>query len=473
MIDTTVVGSPGWWLVRLSGRLAGDQTRLTKLRAYYRGEPPLPEGAQNQRSAYQAFQRKSRLNLAELACEAVRDRMTVTGLRTTVDAERTGDQEAWRTWRTLGLDMVFADALEDMLSVGRGIVLAGRDDTGPTPRTVVTREDPEFFAYELDPTDPNRVVAALKSTHNALRNRQEVFLYLPGQVWVATTASTAQGKPAVYSGGIGWDWDEDQSGLLPAGFERDVPVFVFVNRGGVGEFERHTDVLDRINHMILQRMMIVTAQAFRQRALKGDLPDVYPEDHALAGQTIDYDAIFVADPGALWMVPENVEIWESGQADIGPILLAVRDDIVHFAAVTRTPMAMLAPDSQNQTAEGATYAREGLVFRGEDRIMRVSHTARHLMSFVFRLAGDEERADLGGIELLWAPLERRSLGERADAASKAVNDMPVEARLIEIWQLTPLLAAQYAAQMREEAEQDPVLLAARDLAAPLPPNAAT
>lgn len=478
MIDTTEPGSPGWWAARLSNKMRAEHKRLERLRRYYEGDPPLPEGAEGQKRAYAAFQRKARLNLAELACEAVRDRMTPVGLRTAVANDRVGDQDAWKTWRKLGMDLVVADALEHMLGGGRGCLVIGRDDTEDedgnvqTGEVIVTQEDARFLTYETDPARPARVRAALRMVHDPLLGAQLAYLYLPGRVRVARSnrISLTKNGAQPYVGGEGWDWDEDLSGDLPEGFENDVPIFPMPNRHGLAEFERHTDILDRINHMILQRMMIVTVQAFKQRALKGDLPEFYPEGHPQAGQKIDYDGIFVADPGALWMLPATAEIWESGQTDITPILGAVKDDVLHYAAVTRTPLAMLNPDSANQTAEGATFAREGLVYRGEDRIMRASEGLRQALSFIFRLLGDEQRAALEDIEILWAPLERRSLAERADASSKAVADMPRHARLTHIWDLPPALAKQYDDEMTaaaaEAAEQDPAVRAARGLALP-------
>ena len=55
------------------------------------------------------------------------------------------------------------------------------------------------------------------------------------------------------------------------------PVVRFPNRGGLAEFEKHQDLIDRIRFGILQRMVLVVMQVFRQRALKG-MPSHYPDD---------------------------------------------------------------------------------------------------------------------------------------------------------------------------------------------------
>src|SRR5690606_14672608 len=152
---------------------------------------------------------------------------------------------------------------------------------------------------------------------------------------------------------------------------------------GRGEFERHLAILDRINYTILSRLEIATLQAFRQRAIKGDLPRKDAQ-----GNLIDYDDIFSADPGALWMVPATADIWESGQVDLGPIRSAVRDDVQDLAAVTRTPLFYLTPEATNGSAEGASLAREGLVFKAADRLAETTAPWARVMQLAFLFEGD-------------------------------------------------------------------------------------
>jgi hypothetical protein len=127
---------------------------------------------------------------------------------------------------------------------------------------------------------------------------------------------------------------------------------------------------------------------------------------------------------------------ELGQADINGILQAVRADIQDFAAVTRTPMHYLTPEGANGSAEGAALAREGLVFKTEDRIARVTPAWSKVMSLMFRWLGDDERAQLLDLEPLWKPAERYSLAERADANSK-FQDIPFRSRMSLIGQFSP------------------------------------
>ncbi|MGI8711089.1 MAG: phage portal protein, partial [Acidimicrobiales bacterium] len=194
-----------------------------------------------------------------------------------------------------------------------------------------------------------------------------------------------------------------------------------------------------INVMLLQRVTIAMMQAFRQRAIKG-IPVADAE-----GREVDYSNVFAADPGALWQLPDDAEIWESGQVDLTPILESVKADVRDLAAVTKVPMFYLFPDAANGSAEGASLQREGLVFKVADRIEQTSESWERVMSLAFGFAGDRERASLVDMETLWQPPERFSLAERYDANSKA-TDVPWRTRMSDILQFSPQQVARMEAE---------------------------
>ena len=74
-----IPSTPEQWLSLLTARLDARQSRLSALRDYLAGNPPLPEGVVNDETAYRDFQLKSRTNFAELVVDAVAERMRVGG----------------------------------------------------------------------------------------------------------------------------------------------------------------------------------------------------------------------------------------------------------------------------------------------------------------------------------------------------------------------------------------------------------
>lgn len=483
-IDVEVRRSPGWWMKRLFNMLADRkrQTRLQLLFDYHRGNAPLPQGAENAREAFEAFQKKARSNFAELIVSAMSERMTPVGFRTAVDDDATGDSEVGRLWTRAGLDVSSSDVHDLMLALGEAYVIVGAVDE-ETGAPLITSEDPRFMVGEVDPANPRRLLAALKVLHDDAEGEDRAYLFLPGEVHVAVRKVTRydpainrilEDRERIYAApvrafdGRNWEWSEERSGPLP---HRRMPVVLFKNKYGLGEFEIHLDLLDRINKLILDRMVIATMQAFRQRAVKG-LPLVYPDDHPQAGELIDYSQVFTADPAAMWMLPQVAEMWESGVVDLTPILNAVKHDLEHLASVTRTPMHMLSPAGINQSAEGASLAREGLVFKVEDRITRTSYPWAQVMSLALVHAGQPERADLAALETIWAPANRLSLAERADAVSKLRDVLPKRTLFIKVLGMSPAEADRTMTEITEEqllnAQVQQAMLANRPQQEPAP-----
>lgn len=467
-IDVREPQSPGWWLQRLSRDLDAEKPRLEEMRQRYEGNAPLPAGPDGEaRRVYEPYWKKARTNFAELVVEAVRERLKVTGFRTAAAGDENGDVVARQQWDDTGGDIVQADVHEFVLSMGRGYTITGLDPD--TKKPVTTAEDPRQVITVHDPVFERKVRAALKMFHDDELDRDNAYLYLPGRVRVAYLDRKARNLTGPRFSPARWAWDQERGGedgepfIGADGVEHPavVPVVRFRNRLGVAEFERHVDILDRLDHQTLQRMVIATMQAFRQRAVKN--ATLKDKD----GNLIDYNELLAADPGSVWLLPGAVEMWESGQVDLSGILSAEDKDIGKLAAVTRTPLPMLMPGDGAESAEGASFKKEGLVFKAEDLIVRLTEGWKDTKSLMFLFAGDAERADRSQLEVLWAPPERRSLAERADAASKA-QDLPWPTRMVKVWGFTPTDVA----RMESERAQDQLAAAVLAPAALAPATSA-
>lgn len=428
-IDVDTPQSPGWWMRqlgrKLNDRLVGRgwsrtgrrDTRpgLTLLHDYFRGEPPLPQCADGWRKGFADLLRLSRLNVAPMAVEPTRHRMVPLGFRTAAAGdESSGDAQADRIARANDLPVKFPDIAQWMLELGDAYSIVGKPNADGVP--LITAEDPRQVITAHDAATGD-YLAGLKVFRDDWDTADFAYLYLAsGDVFVATrkAKSSLIGTPYYRFSPSSWSWDEDRSGSLPYSV---VPVTRFRNQDGKGEFEPHLDLLDRINNSILDRVTVSKIQAFRQRAVKG-LPDRYPPGHPQAGQKIDYSDVFEADPGALWKVPPNVDFWESTPTDLGPIRMAIKDDVEWFAALTSVPLHTVTPDAANGSAEGASLLREGQTFKVEDRRMRAGVGLARTMSLAFQFMGDEQRADRSMIETIWAPAERYSLQEKSQAAAQ-------------------------------------------------------
>lgn len=394
--------TPAEWLPILVKRLDERGPEIERLRSYANGNAPMPEMGRNVRASWQAFQAKARGGFGYLIASALANRIIPIGVTVGGSTETDEAQRARRIYRDNRVGVAISDALMDSFQVRVGYIVIGQDEGG----AVVTRELPEQMIAATDPLRPWRSRAALK----VWRDVDAGFDY--AQVWVPGERQTFRREIRDERGGTrglkadGWTFDGE-----PVRYDGSVPVVVFENRDGMGEYERHTDIIDRINLGVLNRMVVVAMQAFRQRALKGGLPQS-DED----GNDIPWETIFEPAPGALWELPEGVEIWESGQTDITPLLTSVKDDLRDLSAVSETPLAMLVPDGANQTAEGAAFQREAIIAKADDRIRRFSAPAALVMVYALRVEGV---ADPETVEILFQPPDRVSVSEKYAAAAQA------------------------------------------------------
>lgn len=458
-IDITTPYTPGWWVDRLMKKLAEQRARFDVLDAYYRGENGVPQlSSKACRDAYRRLMNLSRTNFAELVVEALRERVNPVGFRTGAEGDDISDKEAWRIWQANGLDADSALVHRACFTMSESFVIVGQIDPD-IGAPLITTEDPRQVVVECDPVRRRNVIAALKVFTDDVAGVDRAYLYLPGQVFKASRNQSP--GPALNADAASWEWDIDTPETLPA---EVVPVVRFANRAdsfgrAQGEFEPHLSVLDRINFTILNRLEIATMQAFKQRAIKG----VPPTD--ADGNDIDYTEQFAADPGAMWLLPDTAEMWESQQVDLTPLRNAIRDDVQDLAAVTRTPLFYLTPDAANGSAEGASLAREGLVFKAEDRLKQLGESWEQVMSLAFLFANDTVRAQRADMEIIWASPERFSLAERYDAASKAgVAGVPWRTVMRDILQFSP----QAVDRMEAERATDAFIAAVAATAAPEP-----
>jgi hypothetical protein len=447
-------GTPGWYLKRLSDKLEKRRKdTIDDLFARYEGNAPVPSSLRDAPDSAKRFFKASRTSFGEMVVKAVKYPLRLQSVATAVDSSDTGDPEAWKLVKASGMRTESDAALRLALVAGDGYAIVAMH--GDKPR--YTAEDPRQVITIHDPVVQADIVAAGKFFHHAEDERDYAYLYKPGRVWRAHNDRKSPNNRVRFSSS--WTWDDEFGGVdgkpLPDGNEDFMPVFRYRNEEGVGEFQRHRDLLDRLDHMVLQGMTIATLQAFRQRAIHVDPKDM-PDTDEDTGQTIDYNDVLAADPAALWKLPETAKIWESGQVDLTPVWTGMDKFTQQLSAVTFTPLAMFSPDGQNQSAAGAAFAREGRTFKIEDRQDLFGEVHAAALAALFRLNGDAERAAVEDIDIIWRPAERYGLAERADASVKAKTaGLPWESIMRDIWQYSP----EKIERMRTERSDDMALAA--------------
>jgi hypothetical protein len=401
--ELATVGSADWWLIALGKRLDAQRPALNGLNNYDLGDHPLPQGHRRAREAFRRFQRQARTNFTGLVTESVLDRLTVTGFRMGGQADLAADVTANLIWQDNWLDADQVQVMRDALVMGRSYVTVGPDPDSESG-VLITGEDPRQVIHACEPDNRREVRAALKTWVDEYTGQLSAVVYLPDSV------TYYRGRDA--GGAVLWDpsrWDldlaEGEGGTAPNPLAPLVPVVPFINRpekrrDGFGEFEDITDVQDRINQTVLDRLVTGATQAFRQRWATG----------------ADIKGQF--DPGAdliWWVEDEKAKFGDFSPADLRMFIEAARSDVEHLASVSRTPPYYLLGQMANLSGDALTAAEAGLVAKARRRMGQFGESWEAVLALGFKLKGRTVAIDA---ETIWADPERRNEAAAADAAVK-------------------------------------------------------
>lgn len=411
---------------------------LDTLWSYNVGDAPLPQVAEGYEDAFRDVIRQARCNYAPMCVNAMLDRMEMQAVSTLVDNDAGGDDVAARIMDESGFSAMTKDLFGYQFSMGESFAMAveNRGDI-PTAHAI----DPRRCIGIPDRANPSRMRAVVIKDYDPVQEVEQAHLFLPGRRW------------DVDYDGTKWAVKDPENPELIEGLDRlgGIPVVRFLNPHGLGEYERHLDLLDRINDMTLKRLIVVAYQAFRQRAIIGDDSDDDDDDED--AEPVDWDAlaatVFKANPGALWKVPDGFKFWESQALDLSSILNAKRDDVKEFAAVTSTPLHLITPDAANGSAEGAGLMRESATSKVRDRRSRATPQMKLLWRILFAFNGQADRGT--SMKLHWGPIEFRTLAEKASASSQAVGTLSLQQRNEQIWEMSPEETEANINQMAAEA----------------------
>jgi hypothetical protein len=449
----SVDNSDEWWFQRLFEAffVRSERRGVTKNRVewagylwgWYIGDPELPDHqTQWQAQITKDVLRMGRANLAHLAVESKLDRVQLRGFRAVNEDEPDPDDDddadgpdaaARKLMAKYGT--VYDDAALYASVMNDGYIWVGGKGKDGLP--VVTAEDPRNCVTIDDPTDPSVALVAMKLYHDPIRGFDYAHVVLPPkddyvdpetneQLTLGTRVRVARRKTSIGRlshrfSAASWEWDDDnKSGEYPAVAQgRGTLVHHVTAPNGVGDIEPHIDVLTRINNMIVDRLWISKFQVFRQRAFQDtntdpDAGDPFPEEDE-KGKKIDWDKELQADPGAMWKLPQGVEIWESTPTDLQGALLSVRDDIKEFASASRTPMYVFVPDAVTGSAEGAALADRTAVGKAEKWQKRMQRPFIAASLDMLAVAGHE----VDEIELVWGPAKKESVNAQTTAAAQA------------------------------------------------------
>jgi hypothetical protein len=407
--------SPEWWLDRLYKQLVARRDEIDFYDAYYTGDHPLPWLAPQARDEFRRILQMTRSNYMGLVCDATAERLNVEGFR--FGAETDADADTWRIWQANNLDSYSDMAwLEALIAKCSYFHVAPNAGDAATPYVWI--EHPSQAIVEHTPgTNRRDRAASLKVYDDDWTGEIHAVLQLAadgGRMYKYRATRPQRGAETVASP----QWYERQVvGEQPNGQRMnplgvvsmiEIPNNPRLLTGGVSELYDVTDIQDRINKTLADRLMTQDYGAFPQKWAKA-WPD---EDDDGNPNTIDV--------GRNRMITTDVKETDFGQFDAAPLdpySNAKREDVKDIASRTRTPAQYLLGEMSNVNGETLKASESGLVSKVKQRMRPFGEAAEEAMRLARRAAGLPDVAD-ARMETIWTNPQYRTEGELTDAVVK-------------------------------------------------------
>lgn len=404
--------SPDWWVARLYKQLVARRGMVDFYNDYYIGEHPLPWLAPQARDEFRRILKMTRSNYMGLVCDATAERAQIEGFRLGASAEK-ADDETWRIWQANNLDSDSDMGILESLISGQSYTLtAPNPDDAKTPHIWIEHASQAILEFQPGSNRRKRA-AGLKVWDDDWTQEVHATLYLPDAIYKfkaarpqsGTASSNPDWQPREV---VGEDWPaKNPLGVVPL---VEIPNNPRLLTGGVSELADVTDVQDRCNKTIADRLITQDYGAFPQKWAVA-WPD---EDADGNANTIDI--------GRNRMVTTDVKETQFGQWDAAPLdpySAAKREDVKDIASRTRTPAQYLLGELNNVNGETLKASESGLVSKVGQRMRSWAEGYEETMRLARRVAGLPSGAD-AGMETIWRNPEFRTEAELTDAVVKRV-----------------------------------------------------
>lgn len=468
----------GMTLTRLANELGAGLPLRCFEKTFYDGTEAIPTMAiprgVDDRSVpiYKRFAKIGHVNLARIIVDAAVSRQRINGFRLVND----------KTMRSTAADDMYAKSrmsvkapkcFRDVGVHGRSyLYVPGPDDLDYvehlSPWECYATEDAACI-YMYDEVNQLERLMLIRMTRKEDGTLDDVYSRIASRTSENRTLIRETDDPSVQACAKTWDTDRPDTWSPSTDFQWEgaavsldyakqyadgaghIPIFTVESTDGRSQLYPHFSSLQRIDQHLFDRMCIMAVQSFKQRALKGTLPTTYSADDpavlngwAEEGDPIDYSNQFETGFATMWMLPKDVEIWESANTDLSPFETIISGEVKRLAAASATPLDVLSPDVAG-SAEGASLKREGLVFKVEalNRLANDALTGALQMALI---ANGETSAANERFETMWLPVELRSWTDISQAMSQSKGLLPVKT----MWRKI----AGFTEQEMAEAEQD-------------------
>ena len=402
-------------------RFRTNAVRYARYERYYRGEHDLSFATEKFKSTFGSLFREFALNLCPAVCDALRDKLKITGF--SIDRGDDGDGDrAKRIWQANRMPLRSAEIHKEVLKNGDAYAIVW---PRPDGQVAIHPNRSANCTAVYDEETPGIIVRAAKYWRTADgRTRMNLFYADRNEKYV--TAKANQG------------WLPEAKEFVPfadgpAGSEvvanpfGVVPLFHFANNADVGapgcsELETALPIQDGLNKSVLDMLVAMEFSAFRQRWAAG-LEFEYDDD----GKVVPP---FHAGVDHIWMTEStDARFGDFDSADLEQFLKVKDSFRTDIASVTGTPLYYLLPQLRGfPSGESLRKAETRFLAKVRDRQESFGQVWADIMAFALLVSG------AGGVRLVteWEDAAARSEREMLEnILLKMRIGVPAEQALIE------------------------------------------
>jgi len=389
------------------------QDELAFFNDYYIGDHPLPWLAPQARDEFRRVLRMTRSNYMGLVADATAERLTVEGFR--FGDDDAADDDTWRIWQANSLDSDSDMAwLEALIGGCSYFHVAPNPKDASTPHIWVEHAS-QAIVEHVPGTNRRERAASLKVWDDDWTGQVHAALQLPGHIYKFKADRPAAGimaKPQWVERAVEREQPNGQR-TNPLGVVSmiEIPNNPRLLTGGRSELYDLTDIQDRINKTLADRLITQDYGAFPQK-----WASAWPnEDEDGNPNTIDV--------GRNRMVTTEVTETKFGQWDAAPLdpySAAKREDVKDIASRSRTPAQYLLGELNNVNGETLKASESGLVSKVAQRQRPFGEAAEEANRIARMVAGLPSSTG-ARMETIWRDPQYRTEGELTDAVVKKLQ----------------------------------------------------
>ena len=373
--------------------LRSASRRYSKYERYYNGVHELSFATEKFANAFGSQFREFAMNLCPAVCDAVKDKLKITGFGVESGASNTA-MHATRIWDANRMALRSGEVHKEALKNGDAYAIVWPDTEG---RATIFPNSGAGISVEYDEETPGHIINAAKSWRTADKHTR-LNLYFPDRIEKYISAKPGETFlpdatefiPAVSRAidpvqpDLQFDPPLDRH-IVQNPFGR-VPVFHFANNADVGslgrsELEDAIPIQDGLNKSVLDMLVAMEFSAYRQRWAAGIELEYDNDGKAIAPFKAGIDHLWIAqDPNS------KFGDFEAAQLDQ---FLKVKDSFrIDIASVTGTPLHYLMPHIRGQPS-GETLKKSETRFLAKvrDRQAAFGQTWAELMEFALKIEG--------------------------------------------------------------------------------------